>query len=444
MKLTSLSIIDFKKFDNFSIDNLEAVNQICGNNGSGKTSVYEALKFLFLGSGKNKDLVKEGKERCEVRGKFVTEDGDEYELVRFVTSSGKGAFSISRNGDNATEEKQTFLGHIRSMLGIGSFDPNELLDDENVFAQIKNLCDKPLKIDEVKSYIEEFVGQDAKEELVRDYSKEPAIDALLDIQETLKGYRRTQGQFARQHEAILDDRKQEEALTFKELTDLSKNFSISNVSETLEELQIKRSKIKESADELERLQTAVQNKKLKVEDLKRQLEFESEQLTTFSTQLAELKVQDDDRAIDAKINYLLKKQELKNKKASTEVEEKRANAYRKNFEKANDFVNKKFQLLFDEYITNIKEKLPGLSFSEGVWLFNNVPISKLSSAERTELAIKFIQLRGSNSNIICIDNAEHLDENTVDRLNFESKSQTFFLFKVGSPFKMNSNVVQLK
>ena len=86
MILRSVELTNFVSHDNTEIDFATGVNLIVGNNGAGKSSIVDAIKFALFNerrSGNTQDMIKKGKLEASVTLNFNM-GGLDYELYRSI------------------------------------------------------------------------------------------------------------------------------------------------------------------------------------------------------------------------------------------------------------------------------------------------------------------------------------------------------------------------
>jgi DNA repair exonuclease SbcCD ATPase subunit len=113
MQITQLSLKNFRCFPEASFEFKSGVTGIIGLNGSGKSSIIEALTFLFVGEGYDdkKDLMLTGTNgQSYVQGKFIL-NGKEGILTRHIDSS-----KVHLNYDGATYHKATEVKDLWAKL----------------------------------------------------------------------------------------------------------------------------------------------------------------------------------------------------------------------------------------------------------------------------------------------------------------------------------------
>ncbi|MHC1585015.1 MAG: AAA family ATPase [Candidatus Syntropharchaeia archaeon] len=94
MIITEVSLKNFKSYKNEVISFTEGVNGIIGENGNGKTSIFEAIGYALFDYNpyKNQEsLVRKGEKEGEVGVRVVADDGVEYRIIRGV---GKSAYKV--------------------------------------------------------------------------------------------------------------------------------------------------------------------------------------------------------------------------------------------------------------------------------------------------------------------------------------------------------------
>ena len=112
MKIERIRLINFRKFDKLELEFQDGINNIYGGNGSGKTSVLEAIAYLsiprsFRGDP-DKYLIKWGRDFFNIRGDVLS-DTHHHISITYSLSSGK---KISIDGKRIKKYSQlmdTFL-----------------------------------------------------------------------------------------------------------------------------------------------------------------------------------------------------------------------------------------------------------------------------------------------------------------------------------------------
>lgn len=120
MLITSLTLENVKSYGREEIHFTEGLNAISGHNGSGKTTVLEAIGYALFGfvPYAQADILREGQKSGAVRVCIVALDGREYEIVRKV---GGGSYYVTdlETGTRIADRGPNVLEWIRTnALGI--------------------------------------------------------------------------------------------------------------------------------------------------------------------------------------------------------------------------------------------------------------------------------------------------------------------------------------
>jgi AAA15 family ATPase/GTPase len=160
--LSSLTLKNFRCFENFTIAPLERVNLIGGKNNVGKTSLLEAV-FIFMQPGDPSTLIKAGRLRYNsgniqvIKGYFFNQDtNNEIEIKSVEQSKHQYILKISCGYDdivplsnNQDIEKYTFLNSEKQYNTLFfDFFENEASIDEKQKAKISFASDGTFKAGE--------------------------------------------------------------------------------------------------------------------------------------------------------------------------------------------------------------------------------------------------------------------------------------------------------
>src|SRR5436305_1042381 len=194
MRIISLELENIKSYAAPTrIELTTGLNAVCGLNGSGKTTVLEAIGFaLFDYLPYNRQaFVREGEKTGTVRLRLLAGDEREYEIVRKVGSSGQYYVADLETGTRLADRAENVLDWVRThALGI-----DVPVDLESLFqnavgvpqgtmtsdflraaTQRKNIFDPLLRVEEYRAaydnlrdtmtYLRERAGQ-LREEIAR-------------------------------------------------------------------------------------------------------------------------------------------------------------------------------------------------------------------------------------------------------------------------------------
>jgi len=115
LRLQSISLAQFKNYSQRSFEFSERITGICGNNGTGKTSLLDAIHYLcFTKSYFTRDAnnVQEGKTGFRVEGSFMLLDKKE-KTVCILRESGKKEFLVN---ENLYEKFSQHIGHYPCVI----------------------------------------------------------------------------------------------------------------------------------------------------------------------------------------------------------------------------------------------------------------------------------------------------------------------------------------
>ncbi len=114
-RLQSISLTHFKNYAHRSFQFNERITAVCGNNGTGKTSLLDAIHYLcftksyFTRDGNN---VKEGEAGFRIEGNFVLQDKKE-KAVCILRETGKKEFMVN---ESIYEKFSHHIGHYPCVM----------------------------------------------------------------------------------------------------------------------------------------------------------------------------------------------------------------------------------------------------------------------------------------------------------------------------------------
>ena len=122
MRVTHLSLTDFRSYSNLELSFKSGQNIFIGENGEGKTNIIESLMYLALLSShrisSDQPLVKLGAERAYVRAKIESEDRST--LVELEINATKA--NRAKVNQNPVRSQKELLGIVKSVC----FSPEDL------------------------------------------------------------------------------------------------------------------------------------------------------------------------------------------------------------------------------------------------------------------------------------------------------------------------------
>lgn len=446
MKIKKLSIKNFKGISNVDFHDLKQVIQFVGSNASGKTSIHDALQFLFSPGKTSASLVRQGERKAEVKMECEVK-GQKIEILKHLTSEGKQALDIRINGEIYKDSKSVIL---KNLLGIASFQPDKIISPKERFNVFSSL------IEEKFSYpteIEFFEADDflpSKETL----ASENPIKALSSIENGLKNYRLIIGREKKSSKSLYEETRLNYA---KKMEKIEKEKTTLNKKEIdpWEKLIEKKASYDSEAQNYLKNKTELENNKgelklltLQIEDLNKKLQDLTIQKRVVESDIkkteSNLKPPGEypgSLILEIKISEMIN--ESKKLKDNLDEYERDFNLKESKYSEINSFLQNDFCNLYGKYIKSIQKQIPEIDFQEGNWLYKGKNIETLSRSETMTLALQLVEAQGRDSNIVAVDNAEMFDDETAGILSIKTPGTTFCLFKVGEPFNLESSIIKL-
>ena len=124
MRVLSLDLENVKSYTRAHIVFSEGLNAVCGHNGSGKSTVLEALGYAlfdFLPYNQSA-FIREGQKAATIRVRLTAQDGREYEVVRKIGSGSGYYVSDPESSTRLAERPENVLEWVRTaVLGIEKY-----------------------------------------------------------------------------------------------------------------------------------------------------------------------------------------------------------------------------------------------------------------------------------------------------------------------------------
>jgi hypothetical protein len=496
MQIVSLKIKNFMSISDVEIKPGK-INQICGANSNGKTTVLKALEFNIKGSSDG-SLVKFGNDQAEV----LVELSDGTEIKRKLNSVGKQSVDV-KNGKNKITSPQTYL---EQLIDYSALNPLDLLDPKKRTDAILKSLDVAL----TESKLQNLIARDCTVLPPLDYTKH-GLKVLDQAHEYFYG---------RRAEANRDtEEKKHRWETYKaDLKEVPKPSLTKNQTEAKrldlfdagfkEEQAIKQiaheneyadklsEKIAKYTNELESIQfsidgfgrllsTVESDLETHLNDLKTEYETEvaslrataEKQKSDFRTKIANEKgrLENGQKVIaDLKAEAPVKKSDeihrTKYAELLTEVEkikviEAEIETYEVNetskkligkmedeFSKAEVFAKNLTDLVDflrvtakEQLLSSVKMPIKGLQYVDGQFLVDGVPIENLSTSQSVKLAVGVARSLAKHTKIICLDGLECLDAVTWNEFREETENDgfTYFVTVVGAGFDTDDKKITM-
>jgi len=125
MILKNLTLVNFRKFKNTTIEFPDGITGIVGLNGAGKSTIFEAVAWVLYGSVAARtpadQIKRQGatpSEPCRVELEFIFEE-DNYRIIREMTGKNLNISATATiNGRVAATSAETVNRFIQKKLGM--------------------------------------------------------------------------------------------------------------------------------------------------------------------------------------------------------------------------------------------------------------------------------------------------------------------------------------
>jgi len=372
MIITELQVQDIKniKVININPDGNEV--KIVGYNGAGKTAALESIEMALTGE-KIENPIRNGKKKGEINVRLGEVGGDELILKKTFTPSG-ARLEITTPDDSVPKKSpQKYLDNI---IGELCFDPLDFIEK------------KPkLQREMLLKFIDfDFDNYTQKREAA--YTSR-------------KGYNRDINKYEIELEAYSDvDQNTPLTLTpidkkLKTLDNMKKirhyrSDEIESIDGIEYEIINQKSIITKAQQKIKELENAQTKKRI---SLKAIPNYTTEQIDVLNNEIMNIDVE------NLKISRAGERAKI-----SEKLEQARRDA-KKYDDKINDFDDKKLKA-----IVGGKYPISGLSVNEDAVLYNNVPITSLSSAEKVKIAVGIAMALNPKIRVILIREGSLLDK----------------------------------
>ena len=331
MILKSLTLRNFRKFKNATIDFPDGVTGVIGLNGAGKSTIFEAIAWVLYGSvaaRTSSDEIKrqdaETSDPCRIELEFVFENNN-YRVIREMTGKSLTASATATvNGKIAATSAETVSKYIQKKLGMDfkSFFTS-------IFAKQKELNTlSSMNASERRPLILRMLGIDSLDEVIKEIksdkkNKDLLIEKLnsdliddsgqdkIDIYKVeIKNLEKEKSN----NESLIKKSKEKISFFKKELGKLEKDCE--KTKKEYEKIQIKKEKLAEKKilfESKEKLADELKILKNKISEREKTIIGQKKKLSSFSRLDNDLKSSEKRLdELDKKIKDYIKKIEQKN------------------------------------------------------------------------------------------------------------------------------------
>ena len=330
MILKNLTLKNFRKFKNSTIEFPDGVTGVVGLNGVGKSTIFEAIAWVLYGPVAARTSADEIKrlgtlstDPCRVEIEFVFEDKN-YRIVREMKGKNLASSATATvNGKIAATSAESVTTFVQKKLGMDfkSFFTS-------IFAKQKELnALSTMKAHERRPLILRMLGIDSLDDVVKEINSDKRDkDNLLDRlnqdlldengKEKIEIFKDEIKNFEKQREEIdkILKKSKEKILTFKkELKILEKKYLDSKKEyEKINEKKEKLAEKKTLFENKKKLQEEIKNLKEKIAERQKIIDKEKKKLDNFKNLDADLKSTEKRlNEIDARIEKCVKTIEQK-------------------------------------------------------------------------------------------------------------------------------------
>ena len=386
------------------------ITEISGKNGSGKTSILEAIKGALKG-GHDATLLKAG----ETQGRVVLVLDNGLRIKKTITSKGSELELTDENGE-VQKTPQTVINKLIDMMSI---NPVEFLTAKPKDRTAKFLEVIPLNLPSEK------LAEIIKEiDLNFNLTGNP-LEVVHRIQEQIYNERTNINREKKQKDGSITQLK--ESLIFIPL-------SVEEIEAKISELKTKKTEYNNKKNEyLEQIEKELYDKKfefeqeknMKVAELKKQIsniEFEC------SSKIADINLQSSEAKNNLNESFNAKLNQVNEELTKLRENQKNIGAYLNQKELINQFTNeaklldkqaqrlttglKEIEALKNTMFTQIP--ITGLTIIDGELFRNEVSFDRLNTAQQIEIAIEVAKLRAGELGFVCVDGLEKFDTETFE------------------------------
>ncbi len=377
--------------------------KIEGRNGSGKTSILEAIKAVLQG-GHDAKLLRNGAEKGEIV--LVLDDG--VKLSKVVTEK-KSELFVTNSKGNKFEKPKSYIDALIDMLSV---NPVQFL--------VAN------KKDRVNYLLEAIPMQLTKKQL-----NEYLQDASHKVKDDLSGH--ALDVITRIHKQFYDERTgvnralKEKTATYKQMQASIPDVTMSSVEmrEAIDKLNVEiailqNEKMKAVAENMNKksnmLAAEEEKAKLQIAQIQSNLTQVKQQIIEEFETIAETLDIDFDKTYLPKVAEVSKLNERYSHINSIEKQKEIAAQFKYDCKQLDDESKglsdaiDNLAKLKNDLLSNLS--LTGLELIDGDIYYNDVIYDKLNTAQQIEFAVEIAKLRAGEVGIICVDGIERLDNET--------------------------------
>lgn len=458
--------VKIQNFKNISLAEFKTgkFNQIVGKNSQGKSAVNQAIEFAHQGS-MDVNLIKVGEEKAFVELKF--DDGAVLSRWLKRREGLKPTTAVKYERDGMTPSK--VQAHLNKMIGIGTFDPRQLLNPKTRNQSIMEMIDIKITEKEMKAALK---GIDVTIPKMA-YDKN-ALEVIEFAEQHFFAIRTERNRETKAAKVRSDDAKAAIPKSSEELKselkmpdqimenlcvrklDLGEEFTtlkqkVTDWEENEESLEKQDRAIKGMHDARVDMETCIVEAQTKLTEINKEIkEFiaetnksrnelgkkpdiiaETERITNEGTAFAE----------EMERHTIIESVEHQEAAAKSLEEAYLATAKKSSeLDRAINLMRGHFK---QEVMASAELPIKGLEYSDGQFTLAGRSLDHLSQSESVIIGLQLTRKKNPNTNVICIDGGECLDDETYANLQKAVADDGFnyFLTKVGGSFASETDTV---
>ena len=297
MILKTLTLKNFRKFKNATLEFPDGVTGVIGLNGAGKSTIFEAIAWVLYGSVAARTSADEIRrinvlptDSCRVELDFIFEE-DSYRIVREMSGKSLTASAtVTVNGKIAATGADIVSKYIQKKLSMDfkSFFTSIFAKQKElnalssmVSSERRPLILRMLGIDSLDEVIKEIKSDKREKEtfiakISQDFTDKNGKDKIEIYKEEINNF----GKERKKNEALIKKSKEELLLLNKELMRLEKNCiktkndyeKINNKKEELSEKKIQFEEKEKISEEIKRLNNKIGERKKLIDQQKKNLD----------------------------------------------------------------------------------------------------------------------------------------------------------------------------
>ena len=435
--LKTLRIKNFKSHKDLKLS-LANHTEIYGKNAVGKTSVGEAIRFLFQPKKSDKDKVSLDSEKAEIFFDFEVEgkDGKNSEVTVKSWVNKKGVHDRGVQFDGiAPQNPAAFL---KQFISFGTFNPREMVAKEGRAERLLNLIPLSVKEEDFKEFDlhqREDIDWNAHAFVVLNQVERDLRNTKLNLYQKAdmlnKHYKKYDDDLAKRRLEFQDNFPNKLEQSYEEIIksqgaedkkeEYLKDFMVQTERQKTEKeslLNVAESNLSSDKERLIRLEQEMKVLKKSIEEKQKSIPLLKANIASFQKTKEETQKKLSSLAEEKqkKVNQLVQASEEKSiKSLESELE-----GFKKEAEEAKALHDTHYLSITEilpevrsKILTPLKKEIPGFDILENKIYIDGKSIDELSDSETLALGIKFLTME-NKSGFIVVDCAETMTPETIN------------------------------